>query len=367
MRKILNQAQEIVDYLVNKVDDIDLIYLFGGLAQGRAHPRSDIEMVTVSDKKIFRWEYVLDDRPIFIWPKSWEQLENIATAKNGHWSVAGASIVHAKVLWQKSVEMKRKFVEIQKKAKSGANDTLRRSINTFDGLYGKLWRIQKAIETERIKDINFLIWDILKEIINSLAALNNQFLLNNWGKQIQELETFKIIPENFIERYLTLLQSPPEKTLQIASDLVDDVNKLLKNWILENQVSFVKDLEEIVTDWPTVLEFQNKAISAAEEEDFSVGLYAASDNAWFDLWAFTALRNIKWNMSCFFSATDELRKLPTDITNNLTILLESKNLFKIQKATCLLADQLRIELKNAGWTLPECSSLEEAFRYVKFY
>lgn len=45
MKKLLNQAQEIVGYLVNKVEEIDLIYLFEGLAQGRAHPRSDIETV----------------------------------------------------------------------------------------------------------------------------------------------------------------------------------------------------------------------------------------------------------------------------------------------------------------------------------
>ncbi|MFX0181916.1 MAG: hypothetical protein ACFE95_02440 [Candidatus Hodarchaeota archaeon] len=365
MNKLLNQAKEIVKYLVNKVDDIDLIYIYGGIAQGREHPRSDIEMVAVSQERLFRWEFILNGRPIFIWPYSWEQLEQISTGRNGFWSVAGASIVYAKILWTKSTEKHAKFKEIQKKSMLGAESALRRSIISFDGLYGKLWRIQKAIETERRGDTTFLIWDLVKEIVNILAALNNKFLLHNWGQQLQEIDTFNVIPHNFSERYLTLIQSEPEEALKIASDLVDEVKLLLKKFILDNHISFNEDLEEIVTDWPTVLEFLNKAITAEEHGDLSAGLFASSDNAWFNLWAFTTLRNSKWDTRSFFSASDEIKSLPNDIANNLTILLESKNLSEIRQATSQLSEQLRTELQNAGWTLPECSSLEEAFRFLK--
>lgn len=367
MNKLLKEAKEIVKYLVNKIDDIDLIYIYGGIAQGREHPRSDIEMVAVSQERLVRWEFILNDRPIFIWPYSWEQLEQISTGRSGFWSVAGASIAHSKILWAKSAEKHAKFIEIQKKSILGAESALKRSINSFDKLYGKLWRIQKVIETERRKDTTFLIWDLVKEVVDILAALNSRFLLNNWGQQIQEIKTFNIIPSNFSERYLSLIQSEPEEALKIASDLVDDVNMLLKNFILENQVSFTEDLVEIVTDWPTVLEFLNKAITAEENGDLSAGLFASSDNAWFNLWAFTTLRNIKWDTRSFFSASVEIKSLPNNISNNLTVLLESKNLSEIQQATFQLSEQLRVELKNAGCTLPECFSLEEAFRFLKIH
>jgi hypothetical protein len=365
MSKLLNEAKEIVKHLVNKIDDIDLIYIYGGIAQGREHPRSDIEMVAVSQERLVRWEFILNDRPIFIWPYSWEQLEQISTGRSGFWSVAGASIAHAKILWTKSAEKQAKFIEIQKKSVLGAESALKRSINSFDGLYGKLWRIQKAIETDRKKDTTFLIWDLVKEIVNILAALNNRFLLHNWGQQMQEIESFNIIPSDFSERYLSLIQSEPEKALRIASDLVDDVNTLLRNYILENQMSFSEDLEEIVTDWPTVLEFHNKAITAEENGDLSAGLYASSDNAWFNLWVFTTLRKNKWDTRSFFSASEEIKNLPYDIAYDLTVLLESKNLSEIQQATSQLSEQLRVELQNPGCTLPECSSLEEAFKFLK--
>ncbi|MGD8505057.1 MAG: hypothetical protein PVF15_00125 [Candidatus Bathyarchaeota archaeon] len=366
MGELLNLAQEITQYLVNRVDEIDLVYLYGGVAQGREHPRSDIEMSAVSEKKQVRWEFILDERPIFIWPQTWKQLETVSAGKEGCWSIAAASIVHAKILWSKSDEEREKFLKIQSESNLGAKSALKRSINSFDELYGKLWRVQKAIEAGRKLDTTFLVWGIANGIVNVLAALNNRFLLNNWGKQIQELKTFRKMPKNFIERYIALIESQPKEALQIASDLVDDVNVFLKEWILENQVAFKEALEEIVTDWPTVLEYLNKAVSATEQRDISAGLFASCDNAEFNLWAFTTLRNIKWNKSSFFSATEEIKKLPSDIGNNLSLLLESKDLSEIQKATYQLAEQLRRELEE-DWTLPESSSLEEALRFLKVY
>jgi hypothetical protein len=367
MSFFLKQADIITESLVNKIDGIDLIYLFGGIAHGREHPRSDIEMVAVSNGKFVRWEFILDDRPIFIWPQSWKQLKNISNGKSDYWCVAGASIAHAKILWCISDEKKEKFKKIQEKTKLGAKMALKRSIDSFDKLYGKLWRIQKAIEIGREIDTNFLIWDLIKEITNIIATLNDRFLLNNWGKQCQELQAFKILPSNFIIRYNALIKSKPKEALQIASDLVDDVNKLLKNWISATKATFKEDLEEIVTDWPTVLEFYNKAVTATEQGDLSAGLYAASDNAWFNLWAFTTLRKIKWDKRSFFSASNEIKNLPSDIKNNLSLLLESKNLEVIQKATNHLVEDLRNELEKDGWTIPVCTTIEDAYKFLKIY
>ena len=163
MSEILNLAQEIAGFLARKIDEIDLIYLFGGLAQGREHPRSDIEMVAVSKEKLFRWEFILGERPIFIWPKSWEQLEQSSTGRYGYWSVACASIAHAKILYYKTDENRKHFAWIQNQSRLVSQNALRRSINSFDTLYGKLWRIQKSIETGRKKDTTFLIWDLIKK------------------------------------------------------------------------------------------------------------------------------------------------------------------------------------------------------------
>lgn len=365
MKKLFNLAEEIVEHLINKIDDIDLIYIYGGVAQGREHPKSDIEMVAVSQEKLVRWEFILDETPIFVWPYSWNQLEQIAMGKNGYWSVAGASIASAKVMWTKSPEIHALFRQIQKKAFLGSEPTLQRAIDTFDVLYGKLWRIQKAIELGMTKEITFIIWGLVKEMVNILAALNKTFLHNNWGKQIQEINAFKISPSNFSERYVTLIESEPQQALKIARNLVDEVNALLKNYILENQVCFSEDLTEIVTDWPTVLEFLNKAIIAEEQNQLPAGLFASSDNAWFNLWAFATLRECKWDIRSFFSATEAINSLPVEIATNLTTLLESKDLHKIRNATSLLAKRLRAELLAKECLLPECSSLEEACSFLK--
>ncbi|UCE29240.1 MAG: hypothetical protein JSV85_00410 [Candidatus Bathyarchaeota archaeon] len=115
MGELLEQAQEITQYIVNRVDEVDLVYLYGGVAQVRETPRSDIEMCAVSEEKQIRWEFVLGDRPVFIWPQTWKQLEAISTGKEGYWSVAGGSIAHAKILWSRSNKKKRKILRDSRK------------------------------------------------------------------------------------------------------------------------------------------------------------------------------------------------------------------------------------------------------------
>ncbi|MFX0207244.1 MAG: hypothetical protein ACFFDT_14745 [Candidatus Hodarchaeota archaeon] len=365
MCELLGIAKKIVDHLVSKVDGIDLIYVFGGVAQGREHSRSDLDMALISDIKDIRWEFVLNNKPIFVWSYSWEFLEKVTKGQIDHWSIWSGSIVHAKVLWYKSKHEFERFLQIKKQAKSGAKFAIHRAINSFDSIYGKLWRLQQLIEAKRVLDVRFVTWDIINGLVNILSALNAQYLVNNWGKQLNEIKNFKIIPHNFVNRYKDLLKAKPADALKIASSLVDDVNYLLKEWLIENKKSLNDDLKEIITDWPTVLEFLNKAINAAEKTDLASGLYAAIDNARFDLWAFTALRGIKWAKNGFYSVNEVLNHLPLGLQSNLVTLLESNDLTKLKIATEKLAVSLEKELKENGYILPIVSSLKEAQDFLQ--
>ena len=115
------------------------------------------------------------------------------------------------------------------------------------------------------------------------------------------------------------------------------------------------------------MQFLNKANTAKEHRNLISVLYASTDNAWFNLWSFIILNNIKWDTSCFFSASEEILKLPNAVRDDLLILLESKNLQEIQKATNHLKEQLQRELEKHGHKLPECSSLDEALEFLKIY
>ncbi|NHJ03544.1 MAG: nucleotidyltransferase domain-containing protein [Candidatus Heimdallarchaeota archaeon] len=365
MDDLLLLAQQIANKIVESIDSIDLIYLYGGVAQGRAHDKSDIDMMIVKEDGFVFWSFIINDRPVYILTSTWNQLEERAIGRSGDWSIIAGSIVKSKVLWAKSQEMVEKFNQIKNKALTGSTRSLQQSINNFDSLYGKLWRLQKAIVMTKTADCRFLIWDIANKIVDILAALNRQYLMNNWGKQSQEFNKMKIIPNDFTNRFKKLVTSDPEEALPIANNLVEEVNVLLKKWIIENQTNFETYLVEIKSDWVTVIEFLNKAKLAKERNDLSAGLYAATDNARFDLWTFATLRKIRWNKSSFFSATEVITQLPIDIQRDLKILLESTNLENILLATENLANVLTDQLKQQSFTLPIVFTLDEAMKFIQ--
>ena len=364
MDDLLLLAQEIADKIVQNIDGVELVYLYGGVAQGRAHEKSDLDMLIVKEGGFVFWSFIINDRPVYILSSTWNQLEERASGDVGDWSIITGSIINSKILWAKSQEMIMKFNQIKNKALTGSTRSLQQSINNFDNLYGKLWRLQKTIEMNKTMDCRFLIWDIANKLVDILATLNGQYLLNNWGKQIHEFNKMKILPGDFTNRYKKLVISEPNEALSIASKLVDETNILLKNWILENQTNFVAYLNEIKSDWVTVIEFLNKAKLAAKRNDLIAGLYAATDNARFDLWAFATLQQIKWNKTSFFSASEVITQLPIDIQKDLKILLESTNLEKILIATENLADTLTIQLKQQSFILPVVTSIDEALKFI---
>lgn len=361
---LLLQAQKIAEMVSQKVDKIDIVYLYGGVAQGRSHARSDLDMVAVCDGISVRWQFIMDDRPVNLHSMTWKQLEDTAKGLADAWSVTAGSIVHTKVLWSKSRDMEERFERIQGLTESGGPTAFQRAINSFDSLYGKLWRLQRSIESVDRLDSRFLIWDIANGLVNILAALNNQPLLNNWGKQLHEIEMLEKKPKEFARRYERFVTVEPQDALSIGANLVDEMSLLIREWLTNKRQPFDSDVKEIVISWPTNLEYLNKAFSAIEKNDFPAGYYAASDNAEFNVWAFTLLQRIAWDRRSFFSTNDSISCLPEEVKKHICTLLQSRELTELHTAAKRLTEILSNELVEAGWTLPFTNSLDDALRFL---
>lgn len=103
--------------------------------------------------------------------------------------------------------------------------------------------LQKSINQNQ-EEVSFLVWSIANSLIAILAELNDHNMRNNWGKQQLERSAFEILPENFINRYELLVTAPPQEVL--ASDLVDDVYLLLKNWLERYEQEQPETIDEFV-------------------------------------------------------------------------------------------------------------------------
>ena len=364
MDDLLAIAQEVTDIITKQVKEIDLILVYGGAAQGRGTKYSDIDMIAISENKKVVWEFVIEDKPICLWSISWEKLEGYIDDFN-MWSVGASAFINSKVLYSKSKKVLERFEKITKKIAQGGEKALIKSLSRFDEIYGFLWHLQKAIKLKQDLEIRFLIWAIANSIVTVLSSLNNQYLLNNWGKQLQEIANFEKLPNDFINRFTNLVTAEPEEVLDIASDLVDDVNLLCKEWLSEKRKIDEQAIEEIATEWAGFVEYKNKVKSATEKNDIVAGLYAATDNAEMYLWAFTILQGKPWNRTSFYSTEEAVNYLSKNDPENINTLLKSKNLIEIQEATEQLNQSLAEELNLRGMKLPIASSLEDGLQFIQ--
>jgi len=117
----------------------------------------------------------------------------------GNTSSAG-SLANGIIVWEKSLDYQQKLEKILSKINQGGNAIIKETIN-FDDLFSKLWLIEKNIKNNKVENIRLLIWDIAIGICHRLAGINNQYYLNNWGKQLREIDKFTIKPNNFSERF----------------------------------------------------------------------------------------------------------------------------------------------------------------------
>ncbi len=365
MTQELKQAGEIAKRLAKEVSGIDLILVYGGIAQGRFSKYSDYDMIAISDKKWVVWEFVQDNQPICLWPMTWKKAEEVAMGKTSYWSVAAAAIFASKVVWCKSDKILKKFEDLKRFLSEGGPRTLKKAITDYDKLYGKLWRMQKAIDEKNDLDISFLKNDIVNELAHILSALNNHYYLNNFGKQLLEIEIFELLPNDFVENYKKFLIAKPEDALVIGSTIVDEVKILIRNWLNEQELEPNENAAGIAKEWPGIIEWLNKTLSANEEEDLIGGLMAANENAEFYLWAFLLLQNKKWLRNGFYSVEEEMLKLSKNISNNISTLLQSQNLAEIKDAAQQLTATLEEELRLRGATLPIAESLDEAIQFIQ--
>lgn len=364
MKDLLEIAQEVTDIITKQVKEIDLILVYGGAAQGRSSKLSDIDMIAISENKKVVWEFVIEDRPICLWSISWEKLESYIDDFN-LWSVGAGAYINSKVLYSKSNKVLERFEKITEEIAKGGEKALTKSLSRFDEIYGSLWHLQKAIKQKQELEIRFLIWAIANSIVIVLSSLNNQHLLNNWGKQLPEIANFEKLPNDFINRFTSLVTAESEDVLEIASELVDDVKLLCKEWLSEKKKIDDHSLEGVATEWAGFVEYKNKVKSATEKNDLVAGLYAATDYAEDYLWASTILQGKPWNRSCFYSAEEAVNYLSKNNPKNVATLLKSKNLIELQEAAEQLLQSLAEELQLRGLKLPIATSLEDGLQFLQ--
>ena len=357
--------KQIAAKIVEQVPEIDLIILYGSFARGLGHELSDYDIILMCDTKKVVWEYILNERVVKAWPMTWEYAEKVVTGKTNVWITAAAAFTNGIVIWEKSKEHRKKLENIKSKVSEGGKQTVENALYWYESNYGRLWLINKNIKTEKLENVRFRIQELANGICYALAGINNQYYLNNWGKQLPEIEEFTIKPENFTERYTEMITAKPVRALKIAEDLLDETQKMLIDWLEKNKPHPSETYKEIVSEWPSVIESLNAIKSTAKKSNIAGGIFAVFDFTEMVFWAYMILQNKIWNRTIFYPMDEYLKKLPNAINKDVEVLLHSNQMDELVRAAENIVQDLQQRLIAKGAKLPIAKTLEEGVQFIQ--
>ncbi len=365
MSDLLIQAQEIARAIAEETDDIDLIVVYGSLARKTANDFSDIDLLVISDKISVSWNFVLKERPISVHTMSWDETIGIAKGVHGTWSVGASIFENHVVLWSKSKNLEKRFREVSRYIPDGSEEVLRNAVTNFTNLYGQLWRLQDSVNHDDNLTPSFLIWNIAIEISHILSALNKKPMKHNWGKQLSELREFEIVPPEFTTRYEKLVTSPPEESLAIATNLVLDIDLLLRHWFNEQRLSREDSIDMISGEWSGIVDCLNKVYSAAQSQNLVFVRYAAVEFAEFGIWILMSIQGNQSDPKRFDKTLDEIDRLPLECQKPLESLLTSMDIEQLVEASEALASFLKSSMEKVGVKSTTAESISEVKSYLR--
>ncbi|MFX1367372.1 MAG: nucleotidyltransferase domain-containing protein [Promethearchaeota archaeon] len=365
MQNLLEQAKTIAEAIVEEATGIDLILVYGSLARGTVNTYSDIDILVISDKTLVSWAFVLDGRPVSVRSMTWDEAIGVAKGIHGTWSIGSSIFENHLVLWSKSKDVELQFLEASKYIPDGSQKILEKAVTNFTNLYGQLWRLQDAINHEDFLTPSFLIWNIAIHISDILAALNKKPMTHNWGKQLPEMSEFRIAPAEFASRYTQLVTSPPEVALPIATNLVLEMETLVREWFNDQKLSRTNSVDTVKDEWSGVADCLNKIRSAAEAQDLISIRYSAVEFAEFAIWLLRSIHGDQSNPKRFGKTLDELDGLPSGSQKSLETLLVSMNVDTIVEAGEQLAGFLESSIMNEGVKPAVAESVDEGKVFLR--
>lgn len=364
MTDLLSLAKDVAEKLVANVSDCELILVYGGVAQGRGHRLSDIDMIAIHETRKVVWEFVLNDRPICLWSMTWKKVEDTFRGQGNFWTLATRALIDSKIIWSKSEKEERKFKDLFALIDEGQKVYLEKVLRDFEIIYAKLWYIQDSITNNDLNDIKNTKWHVANILVNTLAVINNHPLMNNWGKQQDELSQFKLLPRDFVKRYNEFIEGTPVRALELGKALANEVKVILQQWLKEHEKQ-EETTSNIALEWAGIKEYQYKIDSAAKNNDVVASSFASVEFVKYLFWAYAIMKGIFWEDNHYYPTTEYLQIIPEEIRKFVSILLQSNDLTELPKAVENCVSKLEQDLIDRNAELPIASSLDEGIKFIQ--
>ena len=283
-QRLLDKNKRIIDMVIERAkrdfpDDIAIIGLTGSFSTGDFHEKSDLDLIIINNTER-GWGisagFILEDVGYDIYCTPWEtRIEAEASLK----SPMVSCLTDLQILYCAKPEYMEKFNAYKQRAL----DTLAKPIGEEC-----IERAKKYIDIAKQEYVDTLLSDnvgtvryaagkVLYNLTNVLVNLNNTYFKRGIKRYLDELSTFKYIPDDFEKMYIAVIDAKTIQEMRNASyemlkSIVELYNRMYENFRKQPVPTYVNL-------WGTYEELwcncRNKVIASTESKDKSYAYHVA--------------------------------------------------------------------------------------------
>lgn len=364
---------KVMDIFLNKIkedyaDDVAIVGYYGSYAQGTQNPKSDLDIFFIPATER-GWKlahcFILDDIGMDMFAIDWDRANDIASFNETIVSV----LADCKIIYYRSQEDLDKFEAIKEKVKLFCSPEKRalmrrKASDTFNKSFVSLYNLERLKATKDIVSARVEAFNILTMVFESLAMLNQSYFNKGWGKNLDQILSFEIKPDNLAQTVDCIITGKEcNEIYQHCKKLVDSTTDVIKGQLkvrLEEH-SFADMFTGYYEEMKSIF---NKIVVSCENGDYPTAYFASI--------------LLQKEMAAYLGFTkNDSRYYPVNIFSDargvydqydfpdLIANLGRDSLDKLKDAVEELDKKLVEVLKNNGVKIKAFKSLEQYEEYVK--
>lgn len=366
MINVFEVSDTILEHVrLNYAEEIAVIAYYGSYAQGTATVRSDLDFFFIPmTQKGYEAsiQFIVDEISFDFWPISWERAERMASFQDSKTTI----IADSKLLYVRSEEDKERFMKLRNtisehQKPENRMKCIEKAEFELNNVYVHLYKLERAND---ISLCRIEAHDILTDLLQSLALLNQTYFTKGFGKNKEQVINFSLKPDNLEKDMNTILHSDrKEDIVQACQQLLEETTELV---LTEKEkiasISFYPDrLKGFYEEFKGSFD---KIITACEEKDY--------DTAFFN----TINVQDEIARSLYFA---EKGHYPTNLTSHsaymdgyiragfpeLIPLLDGNRLTELQAAVERLSMQLERYLRSKGVVINRFHNIEQFEAFLR--
>lgn len=223
-KKLMDKNELLINMVIERakrdfLDDIAIIGLTGSFNTGDFHEKSDLDLVIINNTEK-GWEisdcFILEDVGYDIYCMPWNsRIQEQSTLESPHVSC----LTELKIIYYATPEDLEKFNDFRQKALDAlANPIgeacLNRAIKWID-LAKQAY--SDTVLSEDMGSARQASADVLYNLVNALASMNNTYIKRGIKRYLQEIRSFRYIPDDLESLYMSIIEAASIEEIRTAS------------------------------------------------------------------------------------------------------------------------------------------------------